>query len=96
MVFANTLFQAVCYGPGECQIISCGTDRKVTYYEVLDGTPVRSLEASLSGSINAMDITEDGKVFVTGGADKLIKVNNKFLQIYLLLFFKLMSFEIFK
>lgn len=75
MVFANTLFQAVCYGPGECQIISCGTDRKVTYYEILDGTPVRSLEASLSGSINAMDITEDGKIFVTGGADKLIKVN---------------------
>ncbi|GBM29807.1 Cilia- and flagella-associated protein 52 [Araneus ventricosus] len=74
VVFANTIFQGVCYGPGEHQILSCGTDRKVTYYEVLDGTPVRSLEASLSGSINALDITDDCKMFVTGGADKLIKV----------------------
>ncbi|XP_071034756.1 cilia- and flagella-associated protein 52 isoform X2 [Parasteatoda tepidariorum] len=74
VVFANTIFQAVCYGPEEYQIISCGTDRKISYYEVLDGTMVRSLEASLSGSINAMDITDDCKLFVTGGADKLIKV----------------------
>lgn len=74
VVFANAMFQAVRYGPGEYQILSCGTDRKVTYYEVLDGTPVRSLEASLSGAINAMDVTDDAKVFVTGGADKLIKV----------------------
>ncbi|XP_054707301.1 cilia- and flagella-associated protein 52-like [Uloborus diversus] len=74
VVFANTLFQAVCYGPAEHQIITCGTDRKVTYYEVFDGTHIRALEASLSGSINALDITEDGKCFITGGADKLIKV----------------------
>lgn len=64
----------MCYGPGENHIICCGSDRKVTYYQVLDGSLVRSLEASLSGSINAMDITGDGKVFVTGGADKLLKV----------------------
>ncbi|GIX99756.1 cilia- and flagella-associated protein 52, partial [Caerostris extrusa] len=63
VVFANTIFQGVCYGPKEHQILTCGTDRNVTYYEVLDGTPVRALEASLSGSINAVDITDDWKIF---------------------------------
>ncbi|GFS76296.1 cilia- and flagella-associated protein 52 [Trichonephila clavipes] len=74
VVFANTVYQSVCYGPGEHQILACGTDRKLTYYEVLDGSPVRSLEVSLSGSINSVDITDDCKMFVTGGADKLLKV----------------------
>lgn len=29
MIFANTLFKAICYRPDECQIITAGTDRKV-------------------------------------------------------------------
>jgi len=29
VIFANTLFRAVCYRPDECQIITGGTDRKV-------------------------------------------------------------------
>ena len=29
VIFANTMFRAVCYRPDECQIITGGTDRKV-------------------------------------------------------------------
>ena len=29
IIFANTLFKAVCYDPEECQVITAGTDRKV-------------------------------------------------------------------
>ncbi|XP_013789234.2 cilia- and flagella-associated protein 52-like [Limulus polyphemus] len=74
VIFANTLFKCVCYGPEECQLITSGTDRKIGYWEVYDGSLIRELEGSRSGSVNAMDISHDGQVFVTGGNDKLVKV----------------------
>lgn len=74
IVFSNTLFQAVCYGAKECQIITGGTDRKVGYWECCDGKGIRELEGSKSGSINAMDVSPDQNYFVTGGDDKLLKV----------------------
>ncbi|XP_035253349.1 cilia- and flagella-associated protein 52-like [Anguilla anguilla] len=74
MVLANTMFRSVCYHPSGYQIITTGSDRKIAYWEVLDGTAVRDLEGSLTGSINAMDITQDGDYFITGGDDKLLKV----------------------
>lgn len=39
MILANTLFQCVCYHPEEFQIITSGTDRKVS-------TPSRSQDPS--------------------------------------------------
>ncbi|XP_005399437.1 PREDICTED: cilia- and flagella-associated protein 52 isoform X2 [Chinchilla lanigera] len=74
MILANTLFQCVCYHPEEFQIITSGTDRKIAYWEVFDGTVIRELEGALSGSINGMDITQEGAHFVTGGNDHLVKV----------------------
>ncbi|XP_041723287.2 cilia- and flagella-associated protein 52 [Coregonus clupeaformis] len=74
MVLANTLFRSVCYHPEEYQIITSGTDRKIGYWEVYDGSAIRELEGSLSGAINGMDISQDGQHFVTGGDEKLVKV----------------------
>ncbi|KAM6957115.1 cilia- and flagella-associated protein 52-like [Aplochiton taeniatus] len=74
MVLANTLFKTVCYHPEEHQILTSGTDRKIGYWEVHDGSAVRDLEGSLSGSINGLNITRNGVHFVTGGDDKLVKV----------------------
>lgn len=72
VLFANTLFKAVCYRPDECQVITGGTDRKVGYWETYDGAQIRELDGSESGSINGMDIYDTR--FVTGSSDKLIKV----------------------
>ncbi|XP_070842614.1 cilia- and flagella-associated protein 52 [Chaetodon trifascialis] len=74
MVIANTMFRTVCYYPKEYQIITSGTDRKVSYWDVYDGSAIRELEGSQSGAINGMHISEDGRHFVTGGEDKLLKV----------------------
>lgn len=74
MVMANTLFKCVCYHPSEYQIITSGTDRKLAYWEVYDGSAIREVDASATGSINGMDIAPDGITFVTGGDDKLVKV----------------------
>ena len=55
-------------------MITSGTDRKICYWEIFDGSMIRELEGSKSGSVNAMDISREGSQFVTGGDDKLIKV----------------------
>ncbi|KAM8945316.1 cilia- and flagella-associated protein 52 [Pelodytes ibericus] len=74
MILSNTLFRCVCYHSEEFQFITSGTDRKISYWEVFDGSAIRELEGSLSGAINGMDISEDGVHFVTGGDDKLVKL----------------------
>ncbi|XP_051491178.1 cilia- and flagella-associated protein 52 [Apus apus] len=74
MILAKTLFKCVCYYPEEYQILTGGTDRKIGFWEVIDGSEVRSVEGSASGSINGMDITSSGTHFVTGGDDHLVKL----------------------
>lgn len=74
VIFANTLFRAVCYRPDECQLITGGTDRKIGYWETHDGSQIRELDGSKTGSINGMDITPDGIHFITGGDDRTVKV----------------------
>lgn len=74
IIFANTMFKVVCYQPDESQIITAGTDRKIGYWETYDGSPIRELDGTKSGSINGLDISPDGIYFVTGGEDKLLKV----------------------
>jgi WD40 repeat protein len=74
VLFAPSFFQAVSYFPDESQLLTCGTDRKVAYWEAFDGTLIRELEASQSDTINGLDITSNGSHFVIGGSDKLVKV----------------------
>ncbi|XP_022914302.2 cilia- and flagella-associated protein 52 [Onthophagus taurus] len=74
ILFGNTLFMCVRYFPTGVQIVTAGSDRKVAYWEVLDGTLVRELEGSTSGAINCIDIIDDGTRFVTGGNDQIIKL----------------------
>lgn len=39
---------------------------KVVYWDAYDGSAIRELEGLLTGSINAMDISQSGTHFVTG------------------------------
>ncbi|KFO77447.1 WD repeat-containing protein 16, partial [Cuculus canorus] len=71
---ASGSIKYVCYHPEEYQIITCGTDRKIVYWEVLDGSEIRGVQGCASGSINGMDITSDGASFVTGGDEHLVKL----------------------
>ncbi|NXJ65043.1 CFA52 protein, partial [Rostratula benghalensis] len=74
MFQASTMFKCACYHPEVYQIITSGMDKKVVYWEVLDGSPIREVVGSTSGAINGIDITSDGAHFVTGGDDHLVKL----------------------
>jgi len=78
VVFANTTFTSVCYSIDESQILTTGTDKKIAYWDVYEGSLIRELEGSKSknnGAINGLDVSPiSGEYFVTGGEDKLVKV----------------------
>ncbi|XP_063681556.1 cilia- and flagella-associated protein 52-like [Bolinopsis microptera] len=74
IIFANTLFKAVCYQPEETQLLTGGSDRKISYWETLDGSQIREMEGSADGSINGLDISDDGNYFVSGGNSRKVKV----------------------
>lgn len=75
MLRVNTLFKYVSYHPLEHQIISTGTDRKIGFWEAYDGSLIRELDGSLTDSVNAVDVSEDGVYIVSGGNDKIVKVS---------------------
>ena len=76
MVFANTLFKCVVFHPLGCQILTSGSDRRVEYWEAFNGQSCRHIYGSQEGAINALDITDDGKYFVTGGDERIVKVTS--------------------
>ena len=74
-MLANTLFKCVCFGANGVHILTSGSDHKIGYWEVQNGAALRELEGSKTGSINAMDISADGTYYITGGEDRLVKVD---------------------
>ncbi|MEW5298669.1 MAG: hypothetical protein WDW36_001762 [Sanguina aurantia] len=45
-LFANTFFKSVVYHPDESQLVTTGTDRKITYWDAFDGTAIRIIDGS--------------------------------------------------
>ena len=74
VLFANTQFTCAQYFPTGVQILTCGSDRRVSYWEVYDGSMVRNVEASAKGAINCLDISSNGVQFVSAGNDQTVKI----------------------
>lgn len=68
------MFMAAQFTPDGIQILTCGTDRKVGYWETLDCSLVREIEGSSVGTLNCIDISPDGQCFITGSNDCTVKV----------------------
>lgn len=76
ILFAPTFFKGVVYTPDESQLLTCGTDKIVGYWEAFDGSLIRELETSQSDALNSIDVAIDGRIFAVGGSDKVVKVYN--------------------
>ncbi|MCO5597565.1 hypothetical protein L7F22_051643 [Adiantum nelumboides] len=74
--FGSTFFKAVLYHPDESQLLTTGTDRKITYWDAFDCSPIRVVDGSLSAEMYSIDISPDGMAFVSGGADREVKLWN--------------------
>lgn len=73
-LFANTFFKAVVYHPDQSQLVTAGTDRKVTYWDAYDGNAIRIIDGSEVEGVNALAVDRDGEAIVSGGGDKLVKL----------------------
>jgi len=73
-LFASTQFKAVLYHPDQSQLLTAGSDRKVSYWDVVDGSPIRILDGSQDDTITTLDIASDGVAFISAGGDRLVRV----------------------
>ena len=64
------------YHPDGSQFLTCGTDRKLTWWDSVEATPIRIIEGSTTHSVSALDITSDGEYFATGSQDCSVRVYN--------------------
>lgn len=71
---SNTLFHGAVYHPDDSQIVTCGTDRKVTYWDTFDGQPIRIIDGSDMAEVTSICTDATGDTIVTGGGDKLVRV----------------------
>ena len=73
-LFESTMFKAVVYHPDESQLLTAGSDRKITYWDCYDGQAIRMLDGSDSGELNALAIFSAGEHFISSGNDKIVKL----------------------
>ena len=74
-LFESTAFRQASFNPEEYQILTTGSDRKITYWEKYDGQIIRSVEGS-DKELNSLVITKEGKHFLSGGQDGILKLWN--------------------
>jgi len=74
IMYAQTYFKAASYFFDESQLLTTGSDKKVTYWDAVDCSAIRELEASKTGEINGLDLAVDGSFFATGGGDRIVKL----------------------
>ena len=45
-IFASTVFRQITYHPDESQLLTCGSDRKLTYWDTSDCTAIRAIDGA--------------------------------------------------
>ncbi len=55
-------------------VLTTGQDRKVTYWDLKQPSPVRTIETIDGDECNSLSISHDGKMFVTGGSNQVVRV----------------------
>ena len=63
-LFEKTMFKQVLYHPGESQVLTTGSDRKIAYWDIFDGQQIRGIEAS-EGEINALGFVYISDMIIT-------------------------------
>jgi len=74
-VFAPCNFTSILYHPDESQMLTCGNDGKIVYWDATTADAIRVLDLQ-SKSLSCLDIEPDGVVFAAGGEDRQIRVYN--------------------
>jgi len=71
--FEPNVFASVVYHPDESQMMTCGSNHKITYWDSVDGQTIRVIDGG-DRNMSALDIEPSGEYFISGSEDKLLKV----------------------
>lgn len=74
VMFAPSLFKCVRFHPDESQVVTCGTDRKIAFWDTYDGTVIREIELPSDAHINSLALCADGERFATAGDDRVVQL----------------------
>jgi cilia- and flagella-associated protein 52 len=73
-LFEPTMFKQVLFFPDQTQLLTTGSDKKISYWDNFDGQTIRSIDGADDGEINCLAIQNEGIFFASGGEDKLIRM----------------------
>jgi WD40 repeat protein len=59
-IFSNTVLTDVQYHPNDLEIIMCGTNGYIGYWDAIDGSPISKIETFSGSSLNSLDVTPAG------------------------------------
>src|SRR3546814_10272164 len=74
--FEPIVFEGVLYHPDESQILTCGTNHKLTYWDASDGNAIRVITGG-EQAMTSIDIDSQGEYFFTGSEDSTVKVRSE-------------------
>nr|XP_014094742.1 cilia- and flagella-associated protein 52 [Bactrocera oleae] len=74
VVTSNTQFMCARYFPTGVQLLACGSDGRISYWMVYNGSLIRELHGTKKNSINFLDINATGDYFLTVSSDQTVKM----------------------
>jgi WD40 repeat protein len=72
-LFEPNVFESVLYHPDESQMLTCGSNHKISYWDAADGQIIRVIQGG-EGCMTTLDVTPNGEFFVSGSKDRMIKI----------------------
>lgn len=72
-LFEPNVFTSVLYHPDESQMLTCGSNHKISYWDATDGQVIRVIEGG-DDLMTALDVMPSGEFFVSGSKDRLLKI----------------------
>lgn len=73
-LFEKTMFKQVAYNKDEFQVVTTGSARNISYWDIEGQECIRMIEGAQEGDINSLCVTKSGCHVVTAGDDKCIKI----------------------
>jgi len=71
--FEPNIFTGVLYHPDESQILTCGSNHKITYWDATDGQAIRVIDGA-EDVMTGLDIEPSGEFFISCAEDRLVKI----------------------
>lgn len=71
--FEPNIFTGVLYHPDESQMLTCGSNHKITYWDATDGQAIRVIDGG-DDILTGLDIEPNGEFFISASQDRLLKI----------------------